>query len=168
MGDKKKMKEFVAYAYLWGLYADKEGRKQLWKDFEANMGFLYDQMEEIQEKATEAQKEAWNKFFPKLMEMQDQYASMGWYADKGERKKMRKDFEANLEAFYEQLEEIQDSADKAQKEAWSNFVPKLTKMQDNFVSSLPEEMPTPPGTPGGAVNRKEFMDEVKEFQEKAN
>lgn len=105
MGDKKTLKAFAAFAPLWGWSEDKDERKQEWKDFKANMETFLDQLQDIQETAIEAQKEAWNKIFPKFLEM-----------------------------------------------------------EDSIAASLPEELPSPVGT----VSTKEVVDKVKEFQEKAN
>ena len=76
MGDKKKAKKaFKAIAPMLGLPTDKDELKEQLKDFKENMEAYYEQMRGIQETVIEARKEAWNKVFPKLMEMQDNFAS---------------------------------------------------------------------------------------------
>ena len=74
MGDKKKAKEFMEYAALWGWPADKDEYKKQWKDFKSNMETFFEQLQGIQETVIEARKEAWNKIFPKLMELEDKVA----------------------------------------------------------------------------------------------
>lgn len=76
MGDKKKAKKaYLALAPLMGWPQDKDEWKEQLKDFKENMVTYYEQMREIQDTAIEARKEAWNKIFPKLMEMEDNFAS---------------------------------------------------------------------------------------------
>ena len=75
MGDKKKAKKEPAdFAAMWGWPADKEESKKQWKDFRSNMETFFEQLQDIQKTYVEAKKEAWNKIFPKLMEMQDKFA----------------------------------------------------------------------------------------------
>ena len=74
MGDKKKMKEFMAYAPLLGWYGDKDECKKQWKDFKSGVETFFGQLQGIQETVIEARKEAWNKIFPKLLEMEDKVA----------------------------------------------------------------------------------------------
>jgi len=109
MGDKKKMNEFMAYAPLLGWYGDKDECKKQWKDFKANMETFFGQMQEIQKTVIETRKEAWNKIFPKLLDMEDKVAA-----------------------------------------------------------SLPEELPTPPGAPVSSIKPREIASKVIEFQETAN
>ena len=74
MGDKKKAKNFMDYAALWGWPTDKDECKKQWKDFKSNMETFFEQLQGIQETVIEARKEAWNKIFPKILEMEDKVA----------------------------------------------------------------------------------------------
>jgi len=71
MGDKKEKKTWMGLAPLMGWPTDKDEAKKQWKDLRANMATYYDQMREIQDVVIEARKDAWNKIFPKLMEIED-------------------------------------------------------------------------------------------------
>ena len=101
-------------------------------------------------------------------DFKDFAAMWGWPADKDESKKQWKDFRANVETFFEQLQDIQEAYVEAQKEAWNKIFPKIMAMQDKFTETLPEKLPTPPGMPESPVSPKEVADKVKEFQEMAN
>lgn len=107
----------------------------------------------------------------KKKEMKDftDFAAMwGWPADKDERKKQWKEFRANMETLFDQLQDIQKTYVEAKKEAWNKVFPKLMGIQDKFAESLPEKMPTPPGMPESPVSPKEVAGKVKEFQKMAN
>lgn len=101
-------------------------------------------------------------------DFKDFAAMWGWPADKDESKKQWKDFRANVETFFEQLQDIQEAYVEAQKEALNKIVPKIMAMQDKFTETLPEKLPTPPGMPESPVSPKEVAGKVKEFQEMAN
>lgn len=101
-------------------------------------------------------------------DFKDFAAMWGWPADKDESKKQWKDFRANVETFFEQLQDIQETYVEAQKEAWNKIFPKIMAMQDKFTETLPEKLPTPPGMPESPVSPKEVAGKVKEFQEMAN
>jgi hypothetical protein len=58
------------------LPADQEERKENWKDFKSNVETYWEHMREIQKTNMEMRKEAWNKVFPKLLEMQDNIAAV--------------------------------------------------------------------------------------------
>ena len=74
MGDSKKTKEFMAYAPLLGLPADKDEAKKQWKAFKKSTETFMDQMQGIQKTLIEARKEAWNKIFPQLIAMEQSFA----------------------------------------------------------------------------------------------
>ena len=75
MGDKKKtMKAFMAIA-PWLMYEDKDEVKQQWKSFKGTVEKYFEQLQDIQQTVIEARKEQWNKIFPKLLEMQDNFAA---------------------------------------------------------------------------------------------
>ena len=93
---------------------------------------------------------------------------MGWPTDKDEWKEQLKDFKENLETYYKQMREVQDTVIEARKETWNKVFPKLMEMQDNFASSLPEKMPSIPGMPDSSMTPEDFMDKVKKYQEMAN
>ena len=101
-------------------------------------------------------------------DFKDFAAMWGWPADKDESKKQWKGFRANVETFFEQLQDIQEAYVEAQKEAWNKIFPKIMAMQDKFTEALPEKLPTPPGMPESPVSPKEVAGKVKEFQEMAN
>ncbi len=101
-------------------------------------------------------------------DFKDFAAMWGWPADMDESKKQWKDFRANVETFFEQLQDIQEAYVEAQKEAWNKIFPKIMAMQDKFTETLPEKLPTPPGMPESPVSPKEVAGKVKEFQEMAN
>lgn len=104
----------------------------------------------------------------KLLGLMTLMPLMAWNADKSEMKKQWKDYKSNMESFWEQAIETQKATKEAWKEQWNKVFPKILEMQDNFASSLPEELPTPPGVDAGDMNPKYFMDKLKEFQETAN
>ena len=77
-------------------------------------------------------------------------------------------FIAEVETFFDQLQDIQKTYVEAKKEAWNKIFPKIMAMQDKFAETLPEKLPTPPGMPESPVSPKEIAGKVKEFQETAN
>ena len=66
MGEKKQMLK-VLFPLMTGL--DKDENKDQWKGFKAYMGKIWDQFQDMQKTAKDAQKEQWEKFFPQYMEM---------------------------------------------------------------------------------------------------
>jgi len=98
-------------------------------------------------------------YFPLLM-------GMSW--DKAESKEQWKDFKANAEKMWDQFQDMQKQAKKAQKEQWANFFAKYLEMQQTFADTLPDEKFALPGMPAAPVSPKEFVEKMKEFQEKAN
>jgi 5,10-methenyltetrahydromethanopterin hydrogenase len=105
----------------------------------------------------------------KMKKAYKEYAALwGWSGDKEDRKEQWKDFRANMETFFDQMQEIQKTVIEARKETWNKIFPKLMEMQDKITDNLPEELPTPPGAPVNPIKPKEVMSKVKEFQEMAN
>ena len=73
MGNKKKMaKALFPLMYGWGW--SKSERKKEWKDFRSSMEKMWDQYQDMQKSAKDAMKEQWEKFFPKLLEMEQTFA----------------------------------------------------------------------------------------------
>lgn len=92
----------------------------------------------------------------------------GWPVDLDECKEQWEDFKSNVDTFWDQMQKMQDTNQKIWKDYWNKAFPLYMEMQDNFVSTLPEKVPTPPGMPPCPVTPKEVMGKVKEFQETAN
>ena len=77
----------------------------------------------------------------------------------------------SFKKFWEQMIDMQKSAMDSYKEQWNQFFEYMMDMEDTFAESLPDEVPSLPGFPVGqwpAISPKEFMKQVKEFQEMAN
>ena len=79
------------------------------------------------------------------------------------------DFKSNMDKFCEQVMDMQKTSMDNTKDQWNKFFEYMMDMQDTFAESLPDEVPTLPGLPQlPAVSPKEFMKQVKEFQEMVN
>lgn len=81
------------------------------------------------------------------------------------------DFKANLESYWNQLRDMQDSSTEATKEQWGKFFGQIMEMQEIFAASLPDEIPSLPWLPDffkPSMSPRAFMEKVKEFQEMAN
>jgi len=104
-------------------------------------------------------KKVMKTFFPLLMAME-------W--DKEESKEKWKEFRGNAEKMWDQFQDMQKQAKKAQKEQWANFFAKFQEMQQTFADTLPDEKFALPGMPAAPLSPKEAMEKLKEFQETAN
>ena len=75
MGDSKKTKTFLDYAApLFGWTGDTEESKKKWDEFKSGVETFVGQVQEIQKTVNQARKEAWNKVFKKIMEMEEKVA----------------------------------------------------------------------------------------------
>ena len=97
-----------------------------------------------------------------------------WGGKKGDKdilKDQWNDFKANLESYWNQLRDMQDSSTEATKEQWGKFFGQIMEMQEIFAASLPDEIPSLPWLPDffkPSMSPRAFMEKVKEFQEMAN
>lgn len=97
-----------------------------------------------------------------------------WGGKKGDKdilKDQWNDFKANLESYWNQLRDMQDSSTEATKEQWGQFFGQIMEMQEIFAASLPDEIPSLPWLPDffkPSMSPRAFMEKVKEFQEMAN
>ena len=97
-----------------------------------------------------------------------------WGGKKGDKdilKDQWNDFKANLESYWNQLRDMQDSSTDATKEQWGKFFAQIMEMQEIFAASLPDEIPSLPWVPDffkPSMSPRAFMKKVKEFQEMAN
>ena len=97
-----------------------------------------------------------------------------WGGKKGDKdilKDQWSDFKANLESYWNQLRDMQDSSTEATKEQWGKFFAQIMEMQEIFAASLPDEIPSLPWLPDffkPSMSPRAFMEKVKEFQEMAN
>jgi len=79
------------------------------------------------------------------------------------------DFKSNMDKFYEQVMDMQQTTMDNAKDQWNKFFEYMMDMQDTFADNLPDEVPTLPGLPQmPVISPKEFMKQTKEFQEMAN
>ena len=78
------------------------------------------------------------------------------------------DAASNMKKFWEQMIDVQKTSMNTAKDQWTRFFEYMMDMQDTFAESLPDELPTLPGFPQPAVSPKEFMKQLKGFQEMAN
>ena len=90
---------------------------------------------------------------------------MGWSKDKSERKKQWKEFKANMEKYWDQLQDAQKKAIEEQLEKWSKEYPQLEKLEDYFEDALPDELPSLPDVPSNEFSLNDLMDKLKEYQE---
>ncbi|MBR3017832.1 MAG: hypothetical protein IKH57_12295 [Clostridia bacterium] len=90
---------------------------------------------------------------------------MEWSKDKSERKKQWKEFKANMETYWDQLQDAQKKAIEDQLEEWSKEYPQLTELEDNLNDSLPDEMPDLPDVPSSEFTLDDLMGKLKEYQE---
>ena len=73
MGDKKKMAKAL-FPLMYGWEWSKSERKEKWKDLRSNMEKMWDQYQDMQKSAKDAMKDQWEKFFPRLLEMEQTFA----------------------------------------------------------------------------------------------
>jgi len=92
----------------------------------------------------------------------------GWSVNMDERKEQWEDFKSTMENFWGQMQDMQKTSMDNWKEQWNKTFPQFLEMEDNFIDSLPDELPTLPGMPSSPMTPKEFMDKLKEFQEMTN
>ena len=79
------------------------------------------------------------------------------------------DFKSGMKKFWEQMLDAQKSSMNGAKDQWNQFFEHMMDMQDTFVDSWPDEMPSLPGFPfAPAMSPKDFMKRMKDFQEMTN
>ena len=108
---------------------------------------------------------------PFMPPMPDQDFWGGKKSDKNILKDQWNDFKANLESYWNQLRDMQDSSTNATKEQWGKFFGQIMEMQEIFAASLPDEIPSLPWLPDffkPTMSPRAYMKKVKEFQEMAN
>lgn len=108
---------------------------------------------------------------PFMPPMPEQSFWGGKKSDKDVFKDQWNDFKANLESYWNQLRDMQDSSTDAAKEQWGKFFGQIMEMQEIFATSLPDEIPSLPWLPDffkPSMSPRAFMKKVKEFQEMAN
>ena len=93
---------------------------------------------------------------------------MGWSKDKSERKKQWKEFKADMETYWDQLQDAQKKALEDQLEKWNKKYPQLAELEDAFDDFLPDEMPNLPDAPSSDFTLTDLMDKLKEYQEMAD
>ena len=97
-----------------------------------------------------------------------------WGGKKGDKDVLKdqwNDFKANLESYWNQLRDMQDSSTEATKAQWGRFFDQIMEMQETFAASLPDEIPSLPWLPDflkPSMSPRAYMKKVKEFQEMAN
>ena len=91
--------------------------------------------------------------------------------EKEETKEQWGDFKSNMENFWDQIRDMQNSSMEASKEQWNTFFGQCLDMEEIFIASLPDEVPTLPWLPAWltpSMSPQAFMSKVKAFQEMAN
>lgn len=109
--------------------------------------------------------------FPALPPMPAMPADFSWFGkkvDKEECKDKWGDFKSNVENFWDQMRDMQNSCMDASREQWNMFFGQFLDMQEIFIAALPDE--TPSWIPAFLVpvSPRAFMEKVKAFQEMAN
>ena len=97
--------------------------------------------------------------------------SFDWSAKKNDHKDKWKKFKSDMEKYAEQMQEMQEAAIENYRKQWGKFFEQMMEMEDIFIASLPDEVPSMPGVPEALKPTKtprEVMKKVKEFQETAN
>ena len=96
--------------------------------------------------------------------------SWGWFGKEDgcevDCKNKWEDFKSNMETFWEQMQNMRNSALETSKGQWNKFFAQCMEMQETFAASLPEETSSMPGMP--VMSPKAFMEKIKKFQEMAN
>lgn len=72
---KKMMKDFMPLMAAWESFGDVDACRKQWKDFRSTMDTFWDQMAEMQRTSVETWKDQWNKAFPQMMEMEDNFTA---------------------------------------------------------------------------------------------
>ncbi len=76
--------------------------------------------------------------------------------------------EENFFSFWDHFIDMQKSSMDNAKEQWDQFFANVKEMQENFVDSLPDELPNLPGMSAGkkqALSPKAIMKNLQEYQE---
>lgn len=78
------------------------------------------------------------------------------------------DCQTNMKTMYDQMIDMQKSTTDASRDQWNQLFEHLMDMEETFINSLPDEVPTVPGLPPLPISPKEFMGRIKEFQKMSN
>ncbi len=72
--------------------------------------------------------------------------------------------ESNFLTVWEQMIDMNKTSIETSRDQWEQFFDHIMDMEDTFIESLPDELPTMPGFPPIHVSPKDFMERVKKFQ----
>ena len=81
------------------------------------------------------------------------------------------ELKSGIRKFWEQAIDMQRSTVGGSKDQWNLFFGHMMDLQDSFVASMPDELPSLPGfsfAQAFPMSPKSFMKELKKFQEMAN
>ena len=108
---------------------------------------------------------------PFMPPMPEQSFWGGKKSGKGSYKEQWNEFKSNLESYWNQLRDMQDSSTAATKEQWGKFFDQIMEMQEIFTASLPDEIPSLSWLPAcltPSMSPRAFREKVKDFQDMAN
>lgn len=91
--------------------------------------------------------------------------------DKDEERNQWEKYESKLDAYWDQVQYMQDTYQEASKEQWNKVFGKMLELEDTFNDGLSDNVPALPGILPffmPAMSPKAFMKKMKEMQEMAN